>query len=652
MRKTSGFFRKTFGNNSRDQGISSTGNGYVRGSGLGSISAPTTPTSSRFPSNGYSSGTQPPVPSIPSAYATQNSQVAPSTPPRASMDSNAYRTNALRHGSVSSYNTASPPAMNARPMSSSGSTKSPSTSLGRISSFAASFRTSHSTNSATDLSGNGLDRTASGMKASSSSGTSEHDRLAKELHQWQLTEERMEDMIDQNGSRSDAPGSARPYANDDAGDYSTSTIKGRNHSSARNTPRTPAQQTFGSPKAKSPRTPQSSERSPVFVSGSIPSPQRGMRPSRDFGGSVGSGNGSEPSARTGQDRRLGSTSTDTSSTSTATDETSRQRLVPQAREDRPATGGSTPKPSSGLVNPNSSSFWLDSSSSSAAEDDPNGKPSPSLASDDGQSPALPAKERMVLTPSSGKQIRKRVPSNVQPSVESRQAEAGSQTPGIRLVSSPNSQKTENEQSREIEGESDNAGLGLGIGLPRNPASIPNQTGTPSIGSHTNTTSPKTTSSPQFIALPRLTTQSPSPARQQVPSSLLNGSPAGSPSRQTVNSGSVSMYPVGSGSPSARNVSSSIPGKRSSSGLRTPILGLPEGDNETPATQNGSSPLATSIVERARVFAERCWSEDESFLKKEKIAEWLGGTGELNQYALKFYMDNLDFRGLRLDNAFR
>ena len=32
-----------------------------------------------------------------------------------------------------------------------------------------------------------------------------------------------------------------------------------------------------------------------------------------------------------------------------------------------------------------------------------------------------------------------------------------------------------------------------------------------------------------------------------------------------------------------------------------------------------------LDERAREFATKCWNEDDTFLAKEKIAEWLGGT---------------------------
>ncbi|KAF9005374.1 hypothetical protein BDZ89DRAFT_1168897 [Hymenopellis radicata] len=56
--------------------------------------------------------------------------------------------------------------------------------------------------------------------------------------------------------------------------------------------------------------------------------------------------------------------------------------------------------------------------------------------------------------------------------------------------------------------------------------------------------------------------------------------------------------------------------------------------------------------RAKELAQRCWSEDEEFLAKEKIAEWLGGTGAINKATLQYYVDFFDFSNLRLDLAFR
>ncbi|KAG1752920.1 hypothetical protein EDB19DRAFT_1892897 [Suillus lakei] len=58
------------------------------------------------------------------------------------------------------------------------------------------------------------------------------------------------------------------------------------------------------------------------------------------------------------------------------------------------------------------------------------------------------------------------------------------------------------------------------------------------------------------------------------------------------------------------------------------------------------------IRGGRIWRQKCYAEDEDFLAKEKIAEWLGGHGQVNKIALHHYMNYFDFTGLRLDNAFR
>ncbi|KAI9442110.1 hypothetical protein H4582DRAFT_2072665 [Lactarius indigo] len=65
------------------------------------------------------------------------------------------------------------------------------------------------------------------------------------------------------------------------------------------------------------------------------------------------------------------------------------------------------------------------------------------------------------------------------------------------------------------------------------------------------------------------------------------------------------------------------------------------------------PTDSEVIEtRSKECARRAWEEDEGFLTKERIAEWLGGVGRVNKAALRHYMTNFDFSGLRLDLAFR
>ncbi|KAI0332360.1 hypothetical protein GY45DRAFT_1344763 [Cubamyces sp. BRFM 1775] len=69
---------------------------------------------------------------------------------------------------------------------------------------------------------------------------------------------------------------------------------------------------------------------------------------------------------------------------------------------------------------------------------------------------------------------------------------------------------------------------------------------------------------------------------------------------------------------------------------------------SPAKQEDTADLDN----RGRELAFRCWTEDEEFLPKDKIAEWLGGQSRINKAALRHYMNNFDFSNLRLDQAFR
>ncbi|KAI9463546.1 hypothetical protein BJY52DRAFT_1252141 [Lactarius psammicola] len=65
------------------------------------------------------------------------------------------------------------------------------------------------------------------------------------------------------------------------------------------------------------------------------------------------------------------------------------------------------------------------------------------------------------------------------------------------------------------------------------------------------------------------------------------------------------------------------------------------------------PIDSEVIEsRGKECARRAWEEDEGFLTKERIAEWLGGVGRINKAALQHYINNFDFSGLRLDLAFR
>ncbi|KAG7091050.1 hypothetical protein E1B28_010109 [Marasmius oreades] len=90
------------------------------------------------------------------------------------------------------------------------------------------------------------------------------------------------------------------------------------------------------------------------------------------------------------------------------------------------------------------------------------------------------------------------------------------------------------------------------------------------------------------------------------------------------------------------------------GLKTEVrfpsrpTSLARGGSEVVSTED----FSTDMEARGQELATKCWNEDEEFLAKDKIAEWLGGTVRINKLTLQHYMDFFDFKGLSLDNAFR
>ncbi|SPO20231.1 uncharacterized protein UTRI_00628_B [Ustilago trichophora] len=97
--------------------------------------------------------------------------------------------------------------------------------------------------------------------------------------------------------------------------------------------------------------------------------------------------------------------------------------------------------------------------------------------------------------------------------------------------------------------------------------------------------------------------------------------------------------------------STPPVRRSPSPISSPTSARTSFDAASrPTHEEGSAPPA--IAASAQELATKCWEEDPDFLKREKIAEWLGGLGLINRAARTFYFANFDFSGLRLDVAFR
>ncbi|CEP10540.1 hypothetical protein [Parasitella parasitica] len=86
---------------------------------------------------------------------------------------------------------------------------------------------------------------------------------------------------------------------------------------------------------------------------------------------------------------------------------------------------------------------------------------------------------------------------------------------------------------------------------------------------------------------------------------------------------------------------------------TPDLTL---ENEADIEKDDMSTKVTdSVIEipdSPKQCAARLWEEDETFVFRERIAEWLGQSKELNAKTLTEYMNYFEFATMRLDSAFR
>lgn len=529
MRKTSGFFRKTFG--SKDNAsIASTSRPPS------TLSVPSTPTSVRFSS--YDSSNKPPVPSIPPAYT---------------------QTTPTRRPSMETANSSSAsPQSGRRPSRSSSqatsSKVSPAKSLGRFSSFAASFRSSdnrsttdlHNSTSSSSNHASPQRQPASEMKTSTSTVSTEQERLAREIDQWKGYEQGLEILAPEN---------------DGLGDASFQTIKARTSTSSGRGPRPSMPSTPPQANRNRSRSNSAAGSGMVYMSGSIPSPQMSSRSPRPSNPDAFFMSGSIPSPQQGQEKFQ------------ATDGTPFQGAGLAGSPAMYPTGTRSPSSSSNATNG-------------------------VRASQDGK----------ILSPTSGKQIRKRSTSASTSPVNSPAVddERSVKTPTVRLVGTPSSQLqgTLAEKEASAAPPPRKASIGLGLAIEDDPDASSSQPRHRAIDQNLSPVRPND--------IPRLVTQSPSPA----PPKMVN-----------LTAAYASATPT-------RTSSSNAAVFASDAALETSTGSLPP-DSDT-----------------AKALAEKCWNEDESFLKKEKIAEWLGGHGAINRASLNQYMQNFSFKDLSIENAFR
>ncbi|GAA6059042.1 hypothetical protein JCM10212_001267 [Sporobolomyces blumeae] len=164
-------------------------------------------------------------------------------------------------------------------------------------------------------------------------------------------------------------------------------------------------------------------------------------------------------------------------------------------------------------------------------------------------------------------------------------------------------------------------------------------------------SPQFSSSPTFATTPTPPVSPPlpmSPPLMPTPSPGLGGGARSKNSRVSIvgypSSSLASRSAVTSPTPTSASSTTSLQSTLSPSSMRRarPL--------DTP--EIGENLSEEELDEKARTCAKRCWDEDETFLERRKIAEWLGSSHELNRHALRHYIDSFDFSDIRLDVAFR
>ncbi|GAA6028264.1 hypothetical protein JCM8097_006946 [Rhodosporidiobolus ruineniae] len=154
-------------------------------------------------------------------------------------------------------------------------------------------------------------------------------------------------------------------------------------------------------------------------------------------------------------------------------------------------------------------------------------------------------------------------------------------------------------------------------------------------SPTSSVSPTTTTTPGTGAGGKLSNQRAGVMR----GSIVGYPPVGAPSSSSSSAAAVRSLPTSLAGSTASLASSSTPAFR-------------KGKKPATAVDEAEGMSEEEVQEKARELAKKAWDEDEGFLERRKIATWLGSAGRINVAALRFYIDNFDFTGLRLDVAFR
>lgn len=189
-----------------------------------------------------------------------------------------------------------------------------------------------------------------------------------------------------------------------------------------------------------------------------------------------------------------------------------------------------------------------------------------------------------------------------------------------------------------------------VGIPTSPAFNTAWYSPPAIvESNDDQTLTSTTSVPSPLPSPRIPSPLPSPRI----SSLAFARESRDKDRPNTPNSTISTI-----TPKLSNINVNSDDSRSQNVQQSPSIrliedsGLPPLPPLPPSPESPESPQSPQSRSTSSDIGFKCFNQDESFLPKQKHAEWLGSHGPSNKEALMTYMSQFDFSGLRLDDALR
>ncbi|GAA5940520.1 hypothetical protein JCM10213_001130 [Rhodosporidiobolus nylandii] len=242
------------------------------------------------------------------------------------------------------------------------------------------------------------------------------------------------------------------------------------------------------------------------------------------------------------------------------------------------------------------------------------------------------------------EIRLVSPSRSTPSPSSSSSAAGNTLPPP--VPHPSSQKRHSIASAE--------GIGLGVALETIAEGAHSRESSLAAATPVKASAGET-GSPTPTKMPAVALHAPTPAAASpVPATPANG--ARSNQRAGVSRASIVGYPSSFSSLPLRSAPPSAAASATSllsTGAAPSARRVPASAAKKQREREEEERMSEEEVQlKATDAAQRVWDGDEGFLERTRVAEWLGSAGRINVAALRIYIDNFEFAGLRLDVAFR